>query len=104
MFVKKVVSALPLTARMCAVNKTALLAASTRCFSSIELVSRSGTKLAKSLEKEIKYENDNYSQLEDIETFLKESGFTYSEQENGIKMTLSKTLGDKKIEILFEAR
>ena len=29
----------------------------------------------KALEKEIKYENENYSQLEDIENFLNESGF-----------------------------
>jgi len=43
------------------------------------LISRSGSKLAKALEKEVKYENDNYNQLEDIETFLKESGFVYSE-------------------------
>jgi len=90
--------------RLAMVNKTVLMAASTRCFSSIELVSRSGAKLAKALENEIKYENDNYSQLEDIETFLKESGFVYTEQDDGTKMSLTKTLGDKKIEILFEAR
>lgn len=89
---------------MCLMNKTALIAAATRGFSSVELVSRSGAKLSKALDNEIKYENDNYSQLEDIETFLKESGFTYSEQEDGVKMSLTKTLGDKKIEILFEAR
>ncbi len=57
MFVK-FASALP---RMCAVNKTALIAATCRSFGSLELVSRSGAKLAKSLEKEIKYENDNYN-------------------------------------------
>ena len=54
--------------------------------------------------KEIKYENENYTQLEDIESFLNESGFKFSEQENGIKMSLSKSVGDKKIEILFESR
>jgi complement component 1 Q subcomponent-binding protein len=90
--------------RMCAVNKTALIAATRRSFASLELVTRSGAKLAKSLEKEIKYENDNYNQLEDIETFLRESGFTYTEQEHGVKMSLTKTVGDKKVEILFEAR
>jgi hypothetical protein len=58
MFVKKTIS---LGGRMIAINKSALLAASTRCFSSIELINRSGQKLAKSLEKEIKYENDNYT-------------------------------------------
>jgi len=60
--------------------------------------------LTKSLEKEIKYENENYSQLDDIETYLNESGFTFSEQENGIVLTLSKTVGDKLVEIQFEAR
>jgi (p)ppGpp synthase/HD superfamily hydrolase len=88
---------------MMALNKSALIAACNRGFS-VELVSRSGAKLAKALENEVKYENDNYSQLEDIETFLNESGFVYSEQEDGVKMSLTKTLGDKKIEILFEAR
>ena len=29
-----------------------------------------GKKLNRALEKEIKYENENYTQLEDIETFL----------------------------------
>ena len=58
----------------------------------------------KSLEKEIKYENDNYSQLEDIETFLNESGFKFHEDENGIAMVLSKTAGDKIVEVHFEAR
>lgn len=58
----------------------------------------------KALEKEIKYENENYSQLEDIETFLKESGFKYQEEEDGIQMTLTKTVGDKTVEIIFESR
>lgn len=58
----------------------------------------------KALEKEIKYENENYSQLEDIETFLKESGFKYHEQENGIQMRLTKSVGDKTVEVIFESR
>jgi hypothetical protein len=60
--------------------------------------------LTKALEKEIKYENENYSQLDDIETYLNESGFTFSEQENGVVLSLSKTVGDKQVEIQFEAR
>jgi lysozyme family protein len=32
-------------------------------------------QLNKALDSEIKYENENYSQLEDIETYLNESGF-----------------------------
>lgn len=56
-----------LTQRLLAVNKCALLASSTRCFASIEQINRGGNKLASALDKEIKYENDNYTQLEDIE-------------------------------------
>jgi hypothetical protein len=60
--------------------------------------------LTKSLEKEIKYENENYSQLEDIETFLSESGFQFEEQEHGTVMVLTKKVGDKTVEVHFEAR
>ncbi len=56
------------------------------------------------MEKEIKYENENYSQLDDIETYLNESGFKFSEQEHGIVLTLTKTVGDKIVEVQFEAR
>lgn len=61
-------------------------------------------KLNKALEKEMKYESENYSQLEDIETFLNESGFKFHEQEEGIVMRLTKTVGDKMVEVVFEAR
>jgi hypothetical protein len=87
------------------VARTPLMAVTmARPFSSVEMVSRSGAKLAKALEKEIKYENENYTQVEDIETFLRESGFTYSEDENGVHMKLTKTLGKHTVEIQFEAR
>ena len=58
----------------------------------------------KALDSEIKYENDNYTQLEDIETFLNESGFVFSETDGGLNMVLTKDVGDKKVEIRFEAR
>mmetsp|Transcript_11144 Transcript_11144/g.14088 ORF Transcript_11144/g.14088 Transcript_11144/m.14088 type:complete len:187 (+) Transcript_11144:69-629(+) len=61
-------------------------------------------KLGRALEKEIKYENENYAQLEDIETFLNESGFAFSEEDAGIFMTLKKQIGDKIVEVTFEAR
>jgi hypothetical protein len=60
--------------------------------------------LNKSLEKEIKYENENYSQLDDIETYLNESGFKFTEEENGVVLILSKAVGDKLVEVHFEAR
>jgi hypothetical protein len=60
--------------------------------------------LNKALDSEIKYENENYSQLEDIETFLNDSGFIFKEVDEGIHMVLTKDVGDKKIEVVFEAR
>lgn len=78
--------------------------AGSRMFSNVAGVEKAIQKLNKSLEKEIKYENENYSQLEDIETFLNESGFKFGEQENGTQMTLTKTVGDKTVEVHFEAR
>ena len=74
-----------------------------RLFAS-EVMERSIQKLGKALDNEVKYENDNYSQLSDIETFLSESGFTFKETDEGIKMSLSKEVGDKHVEIVFEAR
>ena len=76
----------------------------TRLFSNFSQVNSGANKLTKALEKEIKYENDNYTQLEDIETFLNDSGFAFAESEDGIGMTLKKSVGDKVIEIVFEAR
>ena len=67
-------------------------------------VEKSIQKLSKSLEKEMKYETENYSQLDDIETYLNESGFQFTEEENGIVMTLTKSVGDKNVEVQFEAR
>merc|ERR1712160_194491 len=46
----------------------------------------------------------NYQQLEDIETFLQESGFAFNEVEEGVAMGLTKTIGEKTIEIMFDAR
>jgi complement component 1 Q subcomponent-binding protein, mitochondrial len=82
----------------------ALCANQARFFSSFEAVSRGAAKLGKALEKEVKYENENYTQLEDIETFLNESGFKFSEVADDIEMTLTKQVGDKTIEVRFESR
>eukprot|EP00351_Strombidinopsis_sp_SopsisLIS2011_P002096 CAMPEP_0116871444 /NCGR_PEP_ID=MMETSP0463-20121206/1806_1 /TAXON_ID=181622 /ORGANISM="Strombidinopsis sp, Strain SopsisLIS2011" /LENGTH=233 /DNA_ID=CAMNT_0004509895 /DNA_START=81 /DNA_END=782 /DNA_ORIENTATION=+ len=70
----------------------------------IARVNKGANLLRKAVEKEIKFENENYTQLEDIETFLNESGFTFNEEGNGIKMSLNKSVGDKQIEVHFEAR
>ena len=75
-----------------------------RQFSSFETIEKASQKLSKALDSEIKYENENYTQLDDIETFLNESGFIFSEEDDGLTMTLTKEVGDKKVEIVFDAR
>jgi len=75
-----------------------------RAFSSFETIEKAAQKLNKSLESEVKYENENYTQLEDIETFLNESGFLFKETDDGLTMTLTKEVGDKMVEVVFEAR
>ena len=67
-------------------------------------IKKSIQKLTKSLDKEIKYENENQSQHDDIETYLNESGFKFSEVENGVQMTVTKAVRDKVVEVQFEAR
>jgi hypothetical protein len=83
--------------------KNVMFAQNVRCFS-FGAVEKASQKLSKALESEIKYENENYSQLEDIETFLNDSGFKFTEAEGGMGMKLSKEIGDKIVEIEFEAR
>jgi hypothetical protein len=80
------------------------LVVSSRGFSKFNSIESGGGKLTRALDKEIKYENDNYTQLEDIEQYLNESGFAFTEHEDSVKMSLKKTVGDKLVEIRFEAR
>lgn len=75
-----------------------------RSFADYSAIQNGADKLVKALNKEITYEQENYSQLEDIDTFLNESGFAFAETEAGVGMTLSKTVGDKTIEVCFDAR
>lgn len=75
-----------------------------RMFSNYDAIEKATHKLNKAVESEVKYENENYTQLEDIETFLNESGFTFSEHDDKIHMFLTKDVGDKHIEVAFEAR
>lgn len=76
----------------------------TRSFAKFNSIESGSGKLTRALEKELKYENDNYTQLEDIEQFLNESGFKFIESDNNIKMSLRKQVGDKIVEVRFEAR
>ena len=69
-----------------------------------DAIEKATQKINRALESEIKYENENYTQLEDIETFLNDSGFTFSEADDKIHMYLTKDVGDKHVEVAFEAR
>ena len=69
-----------------------------------DLINDGAKKLTRALEKEIKYENENYDQMEDIQTFINESGFKFEEESEGIFMSLKKQVGNKVIEVTFEAR
>ena len=76
-----------------------------RAFSTnYDAIEKATQKINRALESEIKYENENYTQLEDIETFLNESGFTFTEHDDKIHMYLTKEVGDKHVEVAFEAR
>ena len=95
---------LSLSTKFNRVAVNAMVQMPTRTFSDFSAINSGAAKLSKALEKEIKYEGENYSQLEDIETFLQESGFAFSETEESTNMVLSKEIGNKKIEVVFEAR
>lgn len=87
-----------------AVATQGIIANQMRTFSSLDTIEKATQKLNKALEGEIKYEQENYAQLEDIETFLNESGFKFNEKETGLEMSLVKQVGDKTIEVVFDAR
>ena len=55
--------------------QTSMINMQVKSFASFNDIEKAVQKLDKALESEVKYENENYTQLEDIETFLNESGF-----------------------------
>ena len=61
-------------------------------------------KLERALSKELEYEEQNYTVLEDTETFLQESGFAYAEQEDGLDCSLEKMVDSRKVVVNFQAR
>ena len=84
--------------------RPAMFGASVASRSFSDLINDGAKKLTRALEKEIKYENENYDQMEDIQTFINESGFQFEEESEGIFMSLKKQVGNKVIEVTFEAR
>ncbi len=75
-----------------------------RQFSNFAQIEKAQQKLSKALESEIKYESENYSQLEDIENFLNEAGFHFSETADGLTITLKKTIDGREVTVSFDAR
>eukprot|EP00344_Euplotes_crassus_P012153 CAMPEP_0197004820 /NCGR_PEP_ID=MMETSP1380-20130617/25823_1 /TAXON_ID=5936 /ORGANISM="Euplotes crassus, Strain CT5" /LENGTH=235 /DNA_ID=CAMNT_0042423747 /DNA_START=50 /DNA_END=757 /DNA_ORIENTATION=+ len=73
---------------------------SSRAFST----SAAAAKLAKILDKELQYEQDNYAELEDTAAFLDESGFEFFEDEDGLNCYLRKEVDGRNIEVQFQAR
>ena len=59
-----------MTTKFNRVAVNSMIQMNTRTFSDFSAINSGAAKLSKALEKEIKYEGENYSQLEDIETFL----------------------------------
>ena len=61
-------------------------------------------KLSQAIDKEIQFEKENYHKLEDIDTFLSESGFEFHEDDDSHSMILSKQVAGKLVQVEFEAR
>lgn len=71
----------------------------TRAFSSV--VSK---RLAKSLEKELRYEEEEYKIDESVGPFLQESGFDLEDKEGVSRMKLFKEVEGHEVEVTFSAR
>ena len=70
----------------------------------IRMFSAAKEKLSKALESEIEYEVENYKQIEDIPEYLEESGFQLTSNINNLDIKITKTVGEKTIDIYFQAR
>ena len=90
------------TVSMAGVQRSAIAAGAngSRAFST----STAATKLAKSLEKELEYEKENYAELEDTANFLDESGFEFFEDQEGMNCYLRKEVDGRQIEVQFSSR
>ena len=67
-------------------------------------VAKSAAKLRKTLSKELEFERENYTELEDTKVFLKESGFVLTEDDNGINVYLKKSVDGKEVTVHFQSR
>ena len=84
--------------------KSMLQATAVRSMANASKLEKAVQKLGNAINREIQYENENYAPMEDTEQFLNESGFAFKENEGTNLMTLTKTVGDKTIEVEFTSR
>ena len=84
--------------------KSMLQVTAVRSMANASKLEKAVQKLGNAINREIQYENENYAPMEDTEQFLNESGFAFKENEGTNLMTLTKTVGDKTIEVEFTSR
>ncbi|CAD8089753.1 unnamed protein product [Paramecium primaurelia] len=70
----------------------------------LEKVNKTGQKLVKIVEKELKYEKTNYVEDDSVTEFIEESGFQLIDDENNHEVTLEKKVGDVKVIVQFQSR
>ncbi|CAG9331377.1 unnamed protein product [Blepharisma stoltei] len=70
-----------------------------RCFASL-----SNKRLAKALEKEVEYEQEQYKIDDSVGPFLSQSGFELADVENDTQIILKKRTDDAEVEVTFNAR
>lgn len=73
-------------------------------FGSIEKVDKVKTKLQKAIQKELKYEEENYQKDDTVASTLKETGFNLKDSENDNTIELVKKVGNTTVLISFQSR
>lgn len=70
-------------------------------FSSVEKITKAQSRLLKAVERESKYEEENYEVDASVKEFLEEHNLTLKESDNSVFVELHKDNGDSKVQILF---
>ncbi|CAD8091082.1 unnamed protein product [Paramecium primaurelia] len=70
----------------------------------LEKVNKTGQKLVKIVEKELKYEKTNYVEDDSAFQYIEKAGFQLIDVENDHEVTLEKKVGDVKVIVQFQSR
>ncbi|CAD8104998.1 unnamed protein product [Paramecium sonneborni] len=70
----------------------------------LEKINKSGQKLVKIVEKELKFEKSNYVEDESVTDFIDKAGFKLVDEENSHEVTLEKKVGDIRVVVQFQSR